>query len=216
MCHVYVPIIVVLMYGACKISHSFHTWDDKGMVHVLHCAVLSGGMLYIIVADKTVHFIAANWSFGIPLTFTSPFFPESYATNSEVYKYTFELPAQKLGSFVTISFDDWQLSPFSYVSVRHWFLLYHKSPPYTWFGLKLFAGQNTMLTPTPYFTCAHACMHARTHARTHAHTHKHTHTYTLTHSLTHTHSYTNTHSLSLSLSLSLSHTHMYTCTHAHT
>jgi hypothetical protein len=45
----------------------------------------------------------------------TPFFPEPYALNSEVYTYVFQAGTQD--EFVTISFDDWQLSPMSTITV---------------------------------------------------------------------------------------------------
>ena len=61
------------------------------------------------------HFRSTSADVGRPQVFTSPFFPEEYVLNSEIYKYVFQGATQD--DFVTISFDDWQLSQHSSIRV---------------------------------------------------------------------------------------------------
>lgn len=49
--------------------------------------------------------------------FTSPFFPDTYTLNSEIFKFIFQALTQD--DFVTISFDDWQLSPTSSITFEN-------------------------------------------------------------------------------------------------
>ncbi|XP_025116139.1 uncharacterized protein LOC112577300 isoform X3 [Pomacea canaliculata] len=57
---------------------------------------------------KSSFFQATSTDVGKKYIFTSPFFPNEYALNSEVYKYIFLCASQD--EFITISFDDWQLA----------------------------------------------------------------------------------------------------------
>ncbi|KAL8590515.1 hypothetical protein ACOMHN_010951 [Nucella lapillus] len=67
--------------------------------------------LKITAQDKTQYFKGKLWDVGRQYTFASPLFPVEYVLNSETYKYVFYAATQD--DFITISFDDWQLSQHS-------------------------------------------------------------------------------------------------------
>ncbi|KAK7115301.1 hornerin-like isoform X2 [Littorina saxatilis] len=67
--------------------------------------------LKITAEDKTETFTGTSADIGRPHFFSSPFFPDEYALDSDVYKYVFQAATQE--EFITISFDDWQLSQHS-------------------------------------------------------------------------------------------------------
>ncbi|XP_076470288.1 uncharacterized protein LOC143300468 [Babylonia areolata] len=70
--------------------------------------------LNITAENKIQYFEGRESDIGRQYTFKSPFFPSEYVLNSETYMYIFQAPTQD--DFITISFDDWQLSQYSSIT----------------------------------------------------------------------------------------------------
>lgn len=95
-------------------SINFKTYSR--FLYVIACANKTGDsevffQIRITAQDKTQYFQSNMWDVGRRYTFTSPLFPEEYVLNSETYKYVFQAANQD--QYITISFDDWQLSQYS-------------------------------------------------------------------------------------------------------
>lgn len=71
-------------------------------------------MFVFFIPERIKEFQGSSFNVGQqPLK--APFFPVGYALNGETYTYIFQAETQD--EFVTLSFDDWQLSPYSTISV---------------------------------------------------------------------------------------------------
>ena len=69
----------------------------------------------LFISEKKYIFTGTSGDIARPQTFASPYFPEEYALDFEEYTYIFQAATQD--DFVTIAFDDWQLSPYSTIQV---------------------------------------------------------------------------------------------------
>ena len=101
------------------------SWSNKYSPVVIAVFFFCAAIQYFFVlawfSDKTKYFRGTSAEIGRPQVFASPFFPEEYVLNSEVYKYVFQ--AVTLDEFITISFDDWQLSQYSSILVSLFILI---------------------------------------------------------------------------------------------
>ncbi|BFZ19825.1 hypothetical protein BsWGS_22864 [Bradybaena similaris] len=69
--------------------------------------------LLITSLEKVQHITGSMFESSSRRTFTSPNFPNPYVRNNECYTYRFESSSRD--QFITVTFDDWMLSPYSSV-----------------------------------------------------------------------------------------------------
>nr|KAG5709035.1 hypothetical protein BaRGS_004674 [Batillaria attramentaria] len=87
---------------------------ESRFLYVIACSnkSMTANVLFnITVTSEDKAQVFKGSSIHRPGTFHSPFFPDAYVLNSEIYRFIFQAATQD--EFVTISFDDWHLSSLS-------------------------------------------------------------------------------------------------------